>query len=270
MNAVLSAENLGLSYPGRGLLKQRSAPPALQDVSLSIAMGDSIGLVGGSGAGKSTLLRILLALEKPDAGTVTFNDAPVVPGPAPSLRWYRRAVQYIPQNPAASLDPGMNVERLLLEPLRQLRIDGDHRRMILDALQRVDLDPGMLTRRPRELSGGQKQRVAIARALVPAPIFLLADEPVSGLDLPLRNTVLALIEQLVHRDGLGLLFVSHDLAAVARLCSQTLVLSGGRIVEQGSTAAVYAKPQTVEAKELVTAAALIHRFLPAPLPAPRP
>jgi ABC-type dipeptide/oligopeptide/nickel transport system ATPase subunit/MFS family permease len=208
-------------------------------VSLRIAAGDSIGLVGGSGAGKSTLLRILLAMEKPDSGRVTFNDTPVVPGPASSLRWYRRAVQYIPQHPVASLDPGMNVERLLLEPLRQLRIDGDHRRMILDALQRVDLDPGMLTRRPRELSGGQNQRVAIARALVPSPSILLADEPVSGLDLPLRNTVLDLMDQLVHRDGLGLLFVSHDLAAVARLCSRTLILAEGSVVEQGPTAAVY-------------------------------
>ncbi|GAA5198345.1 hypothetical protein GCM10023346_35330 [Arthrobacter gyeryongensis] len=270
MNAVLSAGNLGLSYPGRGLLKKRSSRPALQDVSLSIATGGSIGLVGGSGAGKSTLLRILLALEKPGAGTVAFNNTPVVPGPASSLRWYRRAVQYIPQNPAASLNPGMNVERLLLEPLRQLRIDGDHRGMILNALQRVDLDPRMLGRRPWELSGGQKQRVAIARALVPAPSILLADEPVSGLDPPLRNTVLDLMEQLVQQDGLGLLFVSHDLSAVARLCSETMVLSGGRIVEQGPTAAVYANPQTLEAKELVTSAALIHRFLPAPLPAPRP
>lgn len=260
MNSVLSAGNLGLSYPGKGLLKQRSARPALQDVSFRIGSGDSIGLVGSSGAGKSTLLRILLALEKPDAGTVTFNDTPVVPGPAPSLRWYRRAVQYIPQNPAASLDPGMNVERLLLEPLRQLRIDGDHRGMILNALQRVDLDPGMLTRRPRELSGGQNQRVAIARALVPAPSILLADEPVSGLDLPLRNTVLDLMEHLVHRDGLGILFVSHDLAAVARLCSQTLILAEGRVVERGPTAAVYATPQTREAKELVASIPRLHRY----------
>lgn len=272
MNAVLNAGNLELSYAGRGLLKQRPARQALQGVSLRITKGDSIGLVGGSGAGKSTLLRILLALDKPDAGTVTFNGTPVVPGRASSLRWYRRAVQYIPQNPAASLDPRMDVERLLLEPLKQLRVEGDHRRMIVDALQRVGLDRGLLARRPSELSGGQKQRVAIARALAPAPGLLLADEPVSGLDLPLRNTVLALLEGLIHRDGLGLLFVSHDLAAVARLCSRTMVLSEGRIVEQGPTSAVYAKPQTREAKELVASIPRLDRdrFLPVPLPAPHP
>lgn len=264
MNAKLSADNLGLSYPDRGFFKRRSARTALQDVSLIVASGDSIGLVGGSGAGKSTLLRILLALEKPDAGVVSFNDTPVIPGSASSLRWYRRLVQYIPQNPAASLDPGMNVERLLLEPLRQLRIGGDHHRMVLNALERVDLDPGLLTRRPSELSGGQNQRVAIARALVPSPSILLADEPVSGLDLPLRNTVLALMEQLIHRDGLGLLFVSHDLAAVARLCSQTLVLSGGRIVEQGHTAAVYTDPRAPETRELVASIPRLSRFKGAP------
>lgn len=256
----LRADNVGLSYAGPGLLRQRSARPAVQKVSLSVASGDSIGLVGGSGAGKSTLLRILLALEKPDAGAVTFNDTPVVPGSASSLRWYRRLVQYIPQNPAASLDPGMNVERLLLEPLRQLRIDGDHYNMVLDALERVDLDPGLLTRRPRELSGGQNQRVAIARALVTSPSILLADEPVSGLDLPLRNMVLAVMEQLVHRDGLGLLFVSHDLAAVAHLCSQTLVLSGGRIVERGPTAAVYSDPLTPETRELIASIPRLSRY----------
>lgn len=260
MNAVLSADNLGHNYLDRGFLKQRSARSALQEVSLSVASGDSIGLVGGSGAGKSTLLRILLALEKPDTGAVKFNDTPVVPGSASSLRWYRRLVQYIPQNPATSLDPGMNVERLLLEPLRQLRVRGDHQRMVLNALERVGLDPGLLTRRPRELSGGQNQRVAIARALVPSPSILLADEPVSGLDLPLRNTVLALMEQLIHRDGLGLLFVSHDLAAVARLCSQTLVLSGGRIVEQGPTAAVYTHPRARETRELVASIPRLSRF----------
>lgn len=264
MRATLGADNLGHSYPGEGLLKPRPTRPALRDVSLSVASGDSIGLVGGSGAGKSTILRILLALEKPDAGTVTFNHTPMVPGSASSLRWYRREVQYVPQNPAASLHPGMNVERLLLEPLRQLRIGGDHRRMVLNALERVDLDPGLLMRRPRELSGGQNQRVAIARALVTSPSILLADEPVSGLDLPLRNTVLALMEHLVHRDKLGLLFVSHDLAAVARLCSRTLILSGGRIVEQGPTAAVYADPQTPEAKELVASIPRLGSFKDTP------
>lgn len=251
MSATLTAANLRHSYPSAGFRGRRRSLPALHDVSLTVAAGDSIGLVGSSGAGKSTLLRSLLALEKPETGMVAFNGSPIVPGTASSLRWYRRKVQYIPQNPAGSLDPTMSVQRLLLEPLRQLRIGGDHHGMVREALERVDLDPGLLGRKPRELSGGQNQRVAIARALVPSPSILLADEPVSGLDLPLRNSVLELLEQLVRRDGLGLLFVSHDLAAVARLCTRTLVLSGGRIVEQGSTAAVFADPQHADTRELI-------------------
>ena len=253
MTSILSAHNLDVAYSAPAFLRKRLVRTALSGVGLTVASGDSIGLVGGSGAGKSSLLRILLALQKPDAGAVTFNGRPVAPGPASSLRWYRRAVQYIPQNPAASLAPGMSVERLLREPLEQLRIDGDHRSLILDALERVELDKRLLVRRPHELSGGQNQRVAIARALVPSPEILLADEPVSGLDLPLRNTVLDVMEQLVSRDGLGLVFVSHDLTAVARLCSRTIVLSHGRIVEEAPTEAVYAAPRSPETRALVAA-----------------
>jgi len=251
VRAALSAHSLTHHYRGHGFRGRRRTLPALRDVSLTIAAGDSIGLVGSSGAGKSTLLRSLLALEKPAAGTVAFNGRSVTPGPASSLRWYRRLVQYVPQNPASSLDPSMDVRRLLLEPLRQLGIAGDHHSMINRALERVELEPGVLRCRPGQLSGGQNQRVAIARALVPSPSILLADEPVSGLDLPLRNTVLAVLGQLVNRDGLGLLFVSHDLGAVSLLCSRTVVLSGGRMVEQGPTAALFRDAQHPATQELI-------------------
>lgn len=250
MTGELRAEGLTHTYHSYGFRRRRSKP-ALHNLTFSVAAGDSIGLVGSSGAGKSTLLRALLALEKPDAGKVTFEGRVVTPGTASSLRWYRRSVQYVPQNPAASLDPTMNVERLLLEPLKQLGIDGDHRALIRQALERVELDPDMLTRRPGELSGGQNQRVAIARALVPSPRILLADEPVSGLDLPLRNTVLTLLDQLVQRDGLGLLFVSHDLAAVAQLCTHTTVISAGHLVEEGRTADLFDHPQHPATRELI-------------------
>lgn len=259
MSATLTAKNITHHYRKRGLRTGGQAVAALQNVSLSVAAGDTIGLVGSSGAGKSTLLRSLLALETPDAGTVAFNDSPVSAGSAASLRWYRRLVQYVPQNPAGSLDPSMNVKRLLLEPLTQLRIAGDHPAMINRALERVDLAPAVLHRKPSELSGGQNQRVAIARALVPAPRILLADEPVSGLDLPLRNTVLTLLQQLVARDGLGLLFVSHDLGAVARLCTRTVVLSGGRIVEEGPTTRLFNEAEHPDTRELIAAIPRLNR-----------
>jgi len=251
MSAGLEASNLSHTYRGRGFPGRRRAVPALQNVSLQVAAGDSLGLVGSSGSGKSTLLRSLLALEPASSGTVQFDGRPVRPGPASSLRWYRRLVQYVPQNPAGTLDPRMTVRELLVEPLRQLNTGGDHPGIIAEALKRVELPPSLLDRRPGELSGGQNQRVAIARSLVPSPRILLADEPVSGLDLPLKNTVLAVLDTLVRRDGVGLLFVSHDLAAVARLCAHTAVLSAGRIVEQGPTSALLADPQHQATQELI-------------------
>lgn len=251
MSTELRASNLSFGYRSHGLWRRGRAVTALEEASLSVAAGESTGLVGSSGSGKSTLVRTLLALEKPATGTVEIDGRPVRPGSASSLRWYRRLVQYVPQNPAGSLDPRMTVHELLLEPLKQLHVRGDHRSMVRQALERVDLEPGHLGRRPRDLSGGQNQRVAIARALVTSPRILLADEPVSGLDLPLRNTVLTVLDRLVRRDGLGLLFVSHDLAAVAQLCTRTMVLSAGRIVEQGVTSEVLARPRHSSTRELV-------------------
>ncbi len=253
----MSTELRGLHLSHRyhsGLGRRGRTVEALNDVSLTVAAGKSSALVGSSGSGKSTLLRPLLALERPTAGTVELDGAPVRPGSASSLRWYRRTVQYVPQNPAGSLDPRMTVHQLLLEPLQQLRIRGYHHSMTREALERVDLDPDLIGRRPGELSGGQNQRVAIARALVTSPRLLLADEPVSGLDLPLRETVLTLLDRLVSRDGLGLLFVSHDLAAVAQLCTtRTIVLSSGQIAEQGATAELLANPRHPDTRQLIAA-----------------
>lgn len=253
MSTELRGLNLSHSYrSGLGGRWGRTVE-ALKDVSLSVTCGESTALVGSSGSGKSTLLRTLLALEHPTAGTVELGGVPVKAGSVSSLRWYRRMVQYVPQSPAGSLDPRMSVHQLLLEPLQQLRIRGDHRRMVREALERVGLDPDLINRRPGELSGGQNQRVAIARALVTSPQFLLADEPVSGLDPPLRETILTLLDQLVTQDGLGLLFVSHDLAAVAQLCTRTVVLAAGHVIEQGPTSKLLASPRHPGTRELIAA-----------------
>jgi peptide/nickel transport system ATP-binding protein len=241
MTNVLTADGISFAYPPRGFFTKPSTN-ALEDISLRVPPGTSTALVGSSGSGKSTLVRIMLALKKPSRGAVALGGRRVKPGPARTLRWYRRAVQYVPQNPAGSLDPRMTVAQLLTEPLRQLRVDGNHRILVSQALDRVEVPAAMMQRRPGELSGGQNQRVAIARALVVSPSCLLADEPVSGLDLPLRDTVLSLLDSLVREDGMGLLLVTHDLATAARMCGSTAVLSEGRIVEHGSTERLLASP----------------------------
>jgi peptide/nickel transport system ATP-binding protein len=248
----LTVEGLSFAYPPRGFLR-KSPGHALQDITLRLSRGSSTALVGRSGSGKSTLVRIMLALTKPSSGTVSLGPRSVQPGSARALRWYRRSVQYVPQNPAGSLDPRMTVAQLLTEPLRQLRVDGNHRMLVGQALERVEVAAALLHRRPGELSGGQNQRVAVARALVASPSYLLADEPVSGLDLPLRDTVLALLDSLVQRDGLGLLLVTHDLGTAARMCGTIAVLDDGRIVEHGPTHQVLNDPRNEATAALLEA-----------------
>lgn len=237
----LAADGISFSYPARGLFN-RTRPGTLNGISLRLTPGGSTALVGSSGSGKSTLVRILLALAKPSCGSVSLDGRRVQPGRAGGLHWYRRRVQYVPQDPAGSLDPRMTVAQLLTEPLRQLRMDGNHPALVRRALDRVEVPAALLNRRPGELSGGQNQRVAIARALVVSPSYLLADEPVSGLDLPLRDTVLTLLDGLVRDDGMGLLLVTHDLATAAGMCGSTAVLAGGRIIEHGPTGQVLGNP----------------------------
>lgn len=253
MNTSLSAHGLHHTYRRRGVFAGRGQPPvtALDNVSLALAPGEAVGLVGRSGSGKSTLLRSLLALARPDAGWISLAGKRVIPGSASALRWYRKEVQYVPQHPAGSLDPRMSVVQLLTEPLRQLRIPGAHRALIRQALDRVELPAEVMVRKPGELSGGQNQRVCLARALVVSPRFLLADEPVSGLDLPLRDSMVHLLHKVVSEDGLGLLFVSHDLPTVGQLCARLVVLSGGSVVEEGATADLLARPLHSVTQELV-------------------
>lgn len=255
MSEALQVAGLTHAYrsPTRGRSRRRPDTPALAEVSFSVERGETVGLVGRSGSGKSTLLRVLLALERPAAGELRLGGRRVNPGSTRSLRWFRRRVQYIPQDPAASLEPRMSVEQLVGEPLRRLSIPGDQHALVRQALDDVGLPGTLLASRPRELSGGQAQRVAVARSIVTGPDFLLADEPVSGLDLPMRNQVLALLGTLCAERSLGLVFVSHDLDAVSRLCHRSVVLASGRIVEEGPTARLLVSPNHPATRELVHA-----------------
>ena len=255
MTGGLVATGLDRSYrlPRRLPWRRAAVHTALRGVDLSVAPGERVGLVGTSGAGKSTLLRCLLALESPDAGMITYAGRPVQPGSTASLRWYRRLVQYVPQDPARSLDPRLRVRQLVAQPLRHLGVPGDHDRAVAVALDRVGLPSALVDRRPGELSGGQAQRVALARALAPEPAVLLADEPVSGLDLPLRDQVVSVLDDLARNQGLALLLVSHDLAVVDRLCPRTVVLDSGGVVEDRPTADLLADPRHPQTARLLAA-----------------
>ncbi|MCM3516230.1 ABC transporter ATP-binding protein [Nocardioides sp. P86] len=238
-------------HPGHHPGHHRGASaPALDDVTLRLAPGERVGLVGRSGAGKTTLLQVALALLAPGRGEVSLDGRAVRPGSVRSLRWYRRAVQYVPQHPAASLDPRHRVERLVAEPARRLGVPGDPVGTARAALARVGLDEDLWRRRPGELSGGQAQRVAVARALACGARLLLADEPVSGLDHDLRDHVLDVVAGL---DGIGLLLVCHDLEAVERTCERVVVLDAGRVVEEGPTSRLLAHPAHPATRALVGA-----------------
>jgi peptide/nickel transport system ATP-binding protein len=212
---------------------------ALDDVSLAVAAGARIGIVGESGAGKSTLVRALLGLEPLESGDVLFEGALLAQCDTSS---FRRAVQPVFQDPRSSLNPRLTVGRIVAEPLECLGIDVDHALRVREVLADVALDASFAARYPHELSGGQRQRVAIARALAPAPQVLIADEPVSALDVLIRDEIVSLLDDLIARRNLSLVLVSHDLSVVARLCTEIAVMRDGRVVENGPIERVVGSP----------------------------
>ncbi len=239
--------------PRRRLLTQDDMITALHPTSLTIAPGERLGIVGASGSGKSTLLKVMLALESPDSGTVTYDKRRVSPSSVRNLRWYRRRVQYVPQDPSSTLDPLMTVRALVAEPIVRLHVPCEVEPTVVGALASVGLDERYLDRRAGELSGGQAQRVALARAIATSPDFLLADEPVSGLDLPMRETVIALLRRIADERGTGIVLVSHDIAMVAGLCDRTVVMNDGAIVEDRTTADILVNPHHPRTHELLAA-----------------
>ena len=239
--------------PRKGLLGRPSTKVALAPTTLRIAPGERVGIVGVSGSGKTTLLRLMLALERTDSGEVACDGRQVRPAGVRELRWYRRKVQYVPQDPASTLHPLMTVSQLVEEPLVRLGVEGDHRAMVREALQAVNLDDTFLSRRASELSGGQAQRLALARAIATRPDFLLADEPVSGLDLPMREQIVALLRRVSEETGTGIVVVSHDLSMIASLCERTVVMYGGEAVEDRPTKRLLTMPEHPRTRELLEA-----------------
>ncbi len=220
---------------------------AVDDVSFTLESGKTIALVGQSGSGKSTIAKLLLQLERPSAGQILLDGAPVR-----RSRAYRRTVQMVFQDPFASLNPYHSVAHHLARPLQ---LHGKSTDGVAELLERVQLIPAdsFARRRPHELSGGQRQRVAIARALAPGPGILIADEPVSMLDVSIRLDILGLLAELQQQESLGLLYITHDLATARHFSDEIMVMHRGQIVEYGPSDQVILDPQHDYTKLLLQA-----------------
>ncbi|MEU7894533.1 ABC transporter ATP-binding protein [Nonomuraea sp. NPDC049152] len=240
---VLTASNLSLRYGSRH---------ALDDVSLTLHRGETVGVVGESGSGKTTLARLLLGLAEPDTGRIALHGRQWSHLPERARRPWRSTIQIVSQSPLDSFDPRHTVGRLLAEPLADL--PGPEREpRALDLLERVGLPATVADRHPRQLSGGQRQRVAIARALANRPDVLVCDEPVSALDVSIQAQVLDLLADLQTEYGTAMVFVSHDLGVVHRLADRVMVMKEGRVVEEGEADEVFLRPRHPYTEELVAA-----------------
>ena len=237
MANILEVRNLSVEFK-----KDKKPFFAVSDVSFNVKEGEILGLAGESGCGKSSLSRAILGIQKK--------------GVTGSVKHFAKRPQMVFQDPAGSLNPSKKIGFILEEPIRvKGNFDkAERKRRVKDMLKKVDLDEEILDRYPNELSGGQRQRVCIAAALMQEPKFLIADEPVSALDVTVQSQILELLKRLHKELGIAILFISHDLRVVYNLCDRVMVMKSGKIVEMGELQDVYFNPQHPYTKSLMDAA----------------
>ncbi len=256
---VVSVQNLKKHFPiNSGVIIQRQvgAVKAVDDVSFNVYKGETLGLVGESGCGKSTTGRTVLQLYKPTSGSVKFEGQELTTMGSNDLRQMRRKMQMIFQDPFASLNPRMSVGNIVSEPLKIHNIiqnKSELQEYVESLLQRVGLNPYYVNRYPHEFSGGQRQRIGIARALALKPTFIVADEPISALDVSIQAQVVNLLEDLQEEFNLTYLFIAHDLSMVRHICDRVAVMYLGKIVELGITEEVYDNPLHPYTQSLLSA-----------------
>ena len=268
--ALVEIRNLTKIYPQGesvfgGKSKSRNEVRAVDDVSLDIHAGETLGLVGESGSGKSTLGRLILRLIEPTSGSIRFENRDLLASSHAEMRRLRRDMQIIFQDPFASLDPRYRVEDIIAEPLIIHRADPESQRegndssratrrtRVIELLRAVGLDESILRRFPHEFSGGQRQRIGIARALALRPKFIVADEPVSALDVSVGAQIVNLLAQLQRDFGLTYLFISHSMPVVRYLSTRIAVMYRGKIVEIGSAEQITEHPQHAYTRSLLEA-----------------
>jgi len=257
---ILEIEALNVIFPGR--------PPkhAVNDATFSIPSGRCTGIVGGSGCGKTTIARAIVGLTQPSSGRILFEGRDIAKNSALQRRQYRRDVQLVFQDTLGALNPRIRVGDALREVLHVHRRNEFSDAEAQDACVRqcladVELSPDLLARFPHEISGGQRQRVGIARALAVNPRVLIADEPVSALDVAVQAQLLKLLHRLLTRTGLTLVLIAHDLAVVRSLCDFSIVMDAGRIVEYGDPKVLFAAPSTPFTRTLIDSVPDIGRSL---------
>ncbi|MET9615061.1 ABC transporter ATP-binding protein [Kitasatospora indigofera] len=259
MSVLLSVRDLVKTFPGRRGRTGRAGPPvrAVDGVSFDLGAGETLGLVGESGCGKSTTGRLIVRLLDPTEGSITLDGQDIGGlGPA-GMRPYRKHLQMVFQDPHSSLNPRQTVARIISEPLLvQGAPAADARRRAAELMDLVGLVPEQLDRYPHEFSGGQAQRIGIARALATSPRLVVADEPVSALDVSVQAQVVNLMERLQRELGLAYLFIAHDLSVVKRVCDRVAVMYLGRIVEIGDKHEVYGSPAHPYTRALLSAVPL--------------
>ena len=265
MSAAIVVRDVTRHYrrPRTSLRHKGTAVEAVRGVSFEVGGGERFGIVGESGCGKSTLMRLIAALDRPTSGEILIEGMEITGRRERDLGFVRSQLQVVFQDPMGSLDPRMRVRDIVAEPLvAQGNHDRDAREeRVHELLEAVGLSRQAASRFPHQFSGGQRQRISIARALAPRPSILIADEPVSALDVSVRAQVLNLITDLVKELGLTLVFVSHDLSVVRHICDRVAVMCAGEIVELGPTEQVYESPHDPYTQQLLRAAPSMRRAL---------
>lgn len=257
---LLAVENLVVEYPGH--------PPkrAVDDVTFSVEAGQSIGIVGGSGCGKTTIAKTLVGLEKPVSGRMIFEGKDLLEFGRRRGRETSRAIQMVFQDTLGALNPRMRVGDALREALKfhraaEFKSSTEMDECVRGLLDTVELTADLMSRFPHEISGGQRQRIGIARALAVEPRLLIADEPVSALDVAVQAQMLKMLRRLLDRTDLTMIFIAHDLAVVRNLCDCAIVMDAGRIVERGNPREIFTNPANTFTRKLVAAVPDVSRAL---------